>query len=43
MSGWKLIGLYVYCFLLSLLAAVIAAGFATAPYWIGKIGHLALW
>jgi hypothetical protein len=34
MSGWRLIGLYAYCVLLSALAAAFAAAFATAPYWI---------
>ena len=34
MSGWRLIGLYVYCVLLTGLATAFAAAFATAPYWI---------
>jgi hypothetical protein len=34
MSGWRLIGLYAYCILLTALAAAFAAAFATAPYWL---------
>jgi hypothetical protein len=34
MSGWKLVGLYVYCLLLTTIAALLAAALATAPYWI---------
>jgi hypothetical protein len=34
MSGWRLIVLYAYCFLLTAVAAAFAASFATAPYWL---------
>jgi hypothetical protein len=34
MIGWRLVGLLAYYVLLSALAAVFAAAFATAPYWI---------
>jgi hypothetical protein len=34
MRGWRFVGLYVYYVLLSALAVLFAAAFATAPYWI---------
>lgn len=34
MSGWRFVGLLAYYVLLSALAALFAAAFATAPYWI---------
>ena len=34
MSGWRCIGLLAYYILLSALAVLFAAAFATAPYWI---------
>lgn len=35
MNGWRFIGLYFHCLLLSALAVALAAIIATAPYWIG--------
>ena len=34
MSGWRFAGLFAYYVLLSALAALFAAAFATAPIWI---------
>ncbi|MET4799743.1 hypothetical protein ABIA96_002312 [Bradyrhizobium sp. LB11.1] len=34
MSGWRFIGLFACCVLLSALVVVIAAAFATLPHWI---------
>jgi hypothetical protein len=34
MSGWRCVGLFAYYVLLSALAVLFAAAFATAPYWI---------
>jgi hypothetical protein len=34
MSGWRLIGLYLYFVLLSAVAAALAAALAVAPHWI---------
>ena len=34
LSGWRLIGLYFYCLLLTTAAAALAAIIATAPYWV---------
>ena len=34
MNGWRLVGLLAYYVLLGALAALIAAAFATAPFWI---------
>jgi hypothetical protein len=33
-SGWRLIGLYLYCLLLTTLAAALAAIMATWPHWL---------
>lgn len=33
-SGWRFIGLFVCCVLLSALVVVIAAAVATPPHWI---------
>jgi ribose/xylose/arabinose/galactoside ABC-type transport system permease subunit len=38
-SGWRLVGLYFYYFLLSAVAAALAGIFATAPYWIPSLVH----
>jgi hypothetical protein len=34
MSGWRFVGLFAYYVLLGALAALFAAAFATAPFWI---------
>lgn len=34
MSGWRFFGLFAYYGLLAALAALFAAAFATAPFWI---------
>ena len=34
MSGWRFVGLFAYYVLLAALAALFAAAFATAPFWI---------
>jgi len=36
-SGWRLIGLYFYCVLLSALAAALAAIIGVAPFWISLV------
>src|SRR4051812_24096112 len=34
MSGWRFAGLFAYYIVLSALAVIFAAAFATAPYWL---------
>jgi len=33
-SGWRLVGLFLYCLLLTTLAAALAGIIATAPHWL---------
>ena len=36
-SGWRLIGLYLYCLLLTMLAAALAGIIATGPHWLAGL------
>jgi hypothetical protein len=38
LSGWRLVSLYLYCLMLSTIAAVLAAIIATWPHWAALIG-----
>ena len=39
MNGWRLIGLYFYCLLLTTLAAALAGIMATASHWLPGLIH----